>query len=68
MTRAFYDLRPDVPYEPGEIAMLQHEGQIDRERQSVERAWRRQEILGTDDRALRRALARLHAREERPDR
>jgi hypothetical protein len=61
--RAFYDLRPDVPYEPGEIAVLQHEGQIDRERQYVERAYRR-----GDERKLARALSALHAREERPER
>jgi len=61
--RAFYDLRPDVPYEPGEIAALQHDGQIDRERQLVERAVRR-----GDEKRLTRALRALHAREERPER
>jgi len=63
MERAFYDLRPDVPYEPGEIATLQHEGQIDRERQAVERHYR-----NGNEPALRRAIARWHAREERPER
>jgi hypothetical protein len=61
MSRAFYDLRPDQPLSLREIDALQHEGQIDRERQSVERAWRR-------DERLQRALARLHNREERPER
>lgn len=63
MSRAFYDLRPDTPLSAFEVEALQHEGQIDRERQSVERAYRR-----GDERKLSRALSALHVREERPER
>ncbi|MBO0767003.1 MAG: hypothetical protein J2P50_20755 [Hyphomicrobiaceae bacterium] len=63
MSRAFYDLRPDKPYGTREIAALQHEGQIDRERQYVERAQR-----SGNERRLRLALSSLHTREERPER
>jgi len=63
VSRAFYDLRPDEPLSAAEVATLQHEGQIDRERQYVERAYRK-----GDERKLRTALTRLHAREERPER
>jgi hypothetical protein len=63
MTSAFYDLRADTPYSLAEIDVLQHEGQIDRERQAVERAYRR-----GDERRLARALGRLRVRRERPER
>ena len=63
MTRAFYDLRPDVPMSTDEVAALQHESQIDRQRQYVERAYKR-----GDERKLARTLSALHAREERPER
>jgi hypothetical protein len=61
MDWGFY-LQPE-PLSASEMAAVQHAGQIDRERQAVERAHRR-----GDERALRRALARLHAREERIER
>lgn len=61
--RAFYDLRPDVPLSAAECAALQHDGQIDRERQLVERAVRR-----GDEKRIARALSALHRREEAAER
>jgi hypothetical protein len=55
MTRAFYDLRPDQPTDSTAVARLQRDGEIDADRRAVERAYRR-----GDERALDRALARLH--------
>lgn len=63
MDRAFYDLRPDAPTSAYEAEALQHEGQIDRERQYVERAARKGDVT-----KMHRALRSLHAREERPER
>jgi hypothetical protein len=61
--RQFYDLRPDVPMDARDIAALQHAHQVDRERQAVERHYRR-----GNEPAMRRALDRMHLREERPER
>jgi hypothetical protein len=58
--RAFYDLRPDAPMDAREIARLSYETEIDRERQAVERHYRR-----GNESAMHRALARMHAVERR---
>jgi hypothetical protein len=63
MTRAFYDLRADQPTDSTAAALLQRDGDVDRDRRAVERAHRR-----NDDRALTRALARLHHNENRTNR
>jgi hypothetical protein len=55
MPRAFYDLRADQPTSPRDLALLQQDGEADRDRRCAERAHRRD-----DAPALRRALTRLH--------